>query len=117
MVQQTKSARDERFSDRRIIPLPVARGKSAVPHTATAAAVRRSHGIAFRLLGILLLAPAIIVLSPPILMGLLGIFVVWLAIVGTMAVTIVSYDLILMLTWRMRRPLHAVGQRAVPAGQ
>jgi hypothetical protein len=117
MAQQPRSARDERFSDARIIPLRLAGGKSAISLAVTTPAVRRRQGIAFRLLGILLLAPAIIVLSPPILIGLLGIFVIWLVIVGVMAVTIVSYDLILMLAWRMRRPLNAVGQRAIPAGQ
>jgi hypothetical protein len=117
MGQQSRSARDQRFSDPRIIPLPIPAGRSAVPLAVSAPAVRRSHRLAFRLLGILLLAPAIILLSPPILMGLLGIFVVWLIIVGSMAVTIVSGDLILRLTWRMRRPSHAIGQRALPAGQ
>jgi hypothetical protein len=71
----------------------------------------------FKLFGFLLLLPAIIILSPPILIALLGIFVVWLVIVGSMAVTIVMSDLIGGSIWRLRHALGALDNRAIPAGQ
>ena len=54
----------------------------------------KRQGMPFKLFGILLLLPAIVVLSPPILVALLIVFVIWLVIVGSMAVTIVMSDLL-----------------------
>jgi hypothetical protein len=119
MTQQDRTARSKQFSHSEIIPFRLARLGPAVPLqlASDGRPTRRRYGTALKLLGILLLASTIIALSPVILMALLVIFVIWLAIVGVMAVTIVSYDLFLMLIWRMRRPSQALSQRAVPAGQ
>jgi hypothetical protein len=76
----------------------------------------KRHGMPFKLFGLLLLLPAIVILSPPILIALLIIFVIWLVIVGSMAVTIVMYDLVGSV-WRLRRAMHALDQRAVATGQ
>jgi hypothetical protein len=76
----------------------------------------KRHGMPFKLFGILLLLPAIVLLSPPILVALLIVFVIWLVIVGSMAVTIVMSDVVGSL-WRLRRAMHALDQRAVAAGQ
>ena len=79
-------------------------------------ATMKRHGMPFKLFGILLLLPAIVLLSPPILIALLIIFVIWLVIVGSMAVTIVMSDLVGSV-WRLRRALRDLDQRAVAAGQ
>src|SRR5215216_3170138 len=52
-------------------------------------AARRVQAPRFKLFGILLLVPAIIMLAALILTALLGIFVVWLAVFGTMAAALV----------------------------
>jgi hypothetical protein len=119
MGQQNRSARDKRFSDPQVIPLGLSGRRSAVPLPPTIVMPVAPHGYsaAFKLFGILLLAPVIVVLSALILVALLIIFVIWLVIVAAMAVAIVGCDLIHMIIWRMRRPLPAVGRRAIPAGQ
>jgi len=67
----------------------------------------------FKLLGILLLAPPILTLSALILVVLLGIFVVWLAIVGAMAAGLIISDLI----GALRHAPGTLDHRPVPAGQ
>jgi hypothetical protein len=68
---------------------------------------------AFKLFGILLLAPAILVLSALILIALLGIFVVWLTIVGVMAAGLVISD----LTGALRPVPGTFSHRPLPAGK
>jgi hypothetical protein len=76
----------------------------------------KRQGMPFKLFGILLLLPAIVLLSPPILIALLIIFVIWLVIVGSMAMTIVMSDL-LGAVLRLRYALRGLEQRAVATGQ
>jgi hypothetical protein len=76
----------------------------------------KRHGLPFKLFGILLLLPAIVLLSPPILIALLIIFVIWLVIVGSMAMTIVMSDL-LGAVLRLRHALRGLEQRVVATGQ
>jgi len=54
------------------------------PHDILAAALRP--------LGIVLLSPLIVIVSAAILLALLGVFVVWLAIVGALVAAIVLSD-------------------------
>jgi hypothetical protein len=119
MAQQDRSARVKRFSGPQIIPLGLSGRKSAVPLrlAQTVLVLPPGYSTAFKLLAILLLAPAIIALSALILVGLLVIFVIWLVIVAVMAVAIVSCDLVHIAMWRMRQPQSAVGHSALPAGQ
>jgi hypothetical protein len=97
-----------------IIPFERA-GGSPMAAVRADAPVKR-HGLPFKLFGILLLLPAIVLLSPPILVALLIIFVIWLVIVGSMAMTIVMTDL-LGAALRLRHALRGLEQRAVAAGQ
>ena len=114
MVQRTVPARVKEFSKPHIIPLR--RGSDGGPITLPVPPyppAPRRQGTRLRLFALLLLVPAIIMLSALILTALLGIFVVWLAVFGTMAAALVISDL--FGGWR-----YAVGvidQRPVPAGQ
>jgi hypothetical protein len=68
---------------------------------------RNTHRIqiaSWRPLGILLLSPLIVVLTVAILFGLLGIFVLWLTIVGGIVTAIVVSDLVRRSTSRLARP-------------
>jgi hypothetical protein len=76
----------------------------------------KRQGLPFRLFGLLLMLPAIVVLSPPILIALLIIFVIWLVIVGSMAVSIVMADVVGSIL-RLRRAMRTLDQRAMAAGQ
>lgn len=88
----------------------------------TAAALRMNssahHALVAKLepVGIVLLAPAILALSAAIVLALLGIFVIWLVVVGLLVAEIVAADLV---HWGIARtrPLGALGQGALPAGQ
>jgi hypothetical protein len=114
MVQQ--AMRGKRFSEPQIIPFGRAGFRSAAVMRPAEDKPARRRAMSFKLFGLLLLLPAIIVLSPPILIALLVIFVIWLVIVGSMAMSIVMFDLIGSL-WRLRHAQRAFDQRAVPAGQ
>jgi hypothetical protein len=113
MVQ--RAVRDKHLSESQIIPFGRGRGPAIIRAAVDAPTGR--HAIPFKLFGILLLLPAIVILSPPILLVLLGIFVIWLVIVGSMAVSIVMSDLLGGLVWRLRHGLRALDHQAVPAGQ
>jgi uncharacterized membrane protein YdbT with pleckstrin-like domain len=109
--------RGKSLSESQIIPLGRAKSvPTAVMQPAVDEPARR-HAMPFKLFGILLLLPAIVVLSPPILITLLVIFVIWLVIVGSMAVTIVMSYLIGGSMWRRRHALRALDHQAIPAGQ
>lgn len=97
-----------------IIPFERAGGSSR-PAVQPDAPVKH-HGLPFKLFGILLLLPAIVLLSPPILVALLIIFVIWLVIVGSMAMTIVMSDL-LGAVLRLRYALRVLEPRAIATGQ
>jgi hypothetical protein len=112
-----RAMRGKRFSESQIIPLGrYGKSPAAVMQRALEPPARR-HALPFKLFGILLLLPAIIVLSPPILIVLLGIFVIWLMIVGSMATAIVMSDLLGGSMWRLRHVLRILDNRAIPAGQ
>jgi hypothetical protein len=115
MIQRATPARDKEFSEQHIIPLRRADGSCPVALRAPAdtAATQPRQGAQFKLVGILLLAPAILALSVLILIALLGIFVVWLAIVAAMAAALIISDLI----GGLRRAPSALDQRPIPAGQ
>jgi hypothetical protein len=66
-----------------------------------------------KFLGVLLLLPPILTLSPLILVALFGVFVVWLAIVGVMAAGLVISD----LTGALRPVPGTFSHRPIPAGQ
>ena len=68
----------------------------------------------WRSVGIALLSPPIAILSAGILVGLLGIFVLWLTVVATLVTAIVLADLAHGLMRRIARPpIGALDQRAV----
>jgi hypothetical protein len=67
--------------------------------------------------GIVLLAPAIVVLAAAILLALLGIFVVWLAVFWLLAAEIVARDCVRALIARARPTFAVLGLGAVPAGR
>jgi hypothetical protein len=114
MVQQ--AMREKRVSEPQIIPFGRAGCAPAAVMRAVVDEPARRRAMPFKLFGLLLLLPAIIILSPPILVALLVIFVIWLVIVGSMAMSIVMSDLIGSV-WRLRHALRAFDQGAVPAGQ
>jgi hypothetical protein len=68
--------------------------------------------VALRPFGILLLAPLIVATSAAILLGLLGIFVVWLLIVGALVAAIVGSDIV-QHSMRRLAPAPSLRQRAV----
>jgi hypothetical protein len=109
--------RGKHLSEPQIIPLGRIKASPADVLRAAVNAPARRHGMPFKLFGLLLLLPAIIVLSPPILVTLLIIFVIWLLIVGSMAVTIVMSDLVGGSIWRRRHALRGLDHGAIPAGQ
>jgi hypothetical protein len=115
MVQRTVRGNHFPESESQIIPFGRGRPPTIIQAVVDAPAGR--HAIPFKLFGIVLLLPAIIILSPPILLVLLGIFVIWLLIVGSMAVSIVMSDLLGRLVWRLRHALRALDHQAIPAGQ
>jgi sterol desaturase/sphingolipid hydroxylase (fatty acid hydroxylase superfamily) len=61
-------------------------------------------------LGVLLLAPVILVLTAAILLGLLGIFVTWLSVVACLLATLVALDI-------ARRSRRLLARQPVGAGQ
>ena len=60
--------------------------------------------VGLRPFALLLLSPLIVLISMAILLGLLGIFVLWLAVVGALITAIVSSDLIRRSAARFARP-------------
>jgi hypothetical protein len=66
--------------------------------------IRHGQVTSWRPLGILLLSPLIVVLTVAILFGLLGIFVLWLAIVGGLITAIVASDLVQRTAARLAKP-------------
>jgi hypothetical protein len=65
---------------------------------------QRIQTASWRTFGILLLSPLIVVLTVAILFGLLGIFVLWLTIVGGIVTAIVVSDLVRRSAARLARP-------------
>jgi hypothetical protein len=61
-------------------------------------------------LGVLLLAPVVLVVTAAILLGLLGIFVTWLSVVAFLLATLVALDL-------ARRSRRLLGRHAIGAGR
>jgi hypothetical protein len=61
------------------------------------------------LLGVLLLAPVLLVVTAAILLGLLGIFVTWLSVVACLLATVVALDI-------ARRSMRLLGRHEIPAG-
>ena len=60
-------------------------------------------------LGVLLLAPVVLVATAAILLGLLGIFVTWLSVVACLLATVVALDI-------ARRSMRLLGRHEIPAG-
>ena len=58
-------------------------------------------------LGVLLLAPVILVVTAAILLGLLGIFVTWLSVVACLLATLVALDI-------ARRSRQLLGRHGMP---
>jgi membrane protein implicated in regulation of membrane protease activity len=68
----------------------------------------------WRPFGIAVLSPAVAILSAGILVGLLGIFVLWLTVVATLVAAIVLTDLAHGLMRRIARPpIGSLDQRAM----
>jgi hypothetical protein len=67
----------------------------------------------WRLFGILLLSPLIVVATVAILFGLLGIFVLWLIAVGAIVAAIVLSDLAQRSAARLARPPARLTHRPV----
>jgi hypothetical protein len=68
-------------------------------------------------IGVVLLAPAILVLAVAIIIALLGYFVVWLIVFWSMVAEIVAADMIRCILARARPPMGALGHGAASAGQ
>jgi len=74
----------------------------------------RAHFAKLEPLGLILLSPLIVTVSPAILLVLLGVFVLWLAIVGVLVAAIVISDLAHRTMRRFARlPAGAPARRAV----
>ena len=58
-------------------------------------------------LGVLLLAPVVLVVTAAILLGLLGIFVTWLSVVACLLATLVALDI-------ARRSRRFLGRHEIP---
>jgi hypothetical protein len=67
-------------------------------------AAHRRLTVGLRPFTLLLLSPLIVLVSGAILLGLLGIFVLWLAVVGALITAIVLSDLIRRSAARFARP-------------
>jgi hypothetical protein len=114
MVQRAAPAPRKGSSDQHIVPLR--RGDRSRPvdlQTSVRPGTPWRQGTRFKLVGILLLAPTVLILSALILVALLGIFVVWLAVVATMAAALVISDLI----GGLLPALGVLDRRPIPAGQ
>jgi hypothetical protein len=61
-------------------------------------------------LGVLLLAPVVLVVTAAILLGLLGIFVTWLSVVACLLATLVALDI-------ARRSRRLLGRDEIGAGR
>jgi hypothetical protein len=67
--------------------------------------------------GILLLAPVILALAAAILLGLLGIFVIWLIVFWLLAAEVVASDLVRRYLLPARSTLNGFNHGALSAGQ
>ena len=93
-----------------IIPFDrFARNRARQPAPVMATESRNPYA-AFRNRGLFLVG--LTVLSPGILLGLLGIFVLWLIVFGLMGAAIVASDLLRGTAWLIRVLLAALGPRA-----
>jgi hypothetical protein len=108
MTQRTPP-RATRFVEPEITPPnPGWRSTPALPDPGRA----RMPGAKLETFGIIVLAPAIIVLSAVILVALLDIFVAWLCVVGVLFAATVLSDLVYRF-WRWARPTGALYHRPV----
>ena len=85
--RKNRGSSNSEITHGQIIPFGRAGGRPLATVPPVVDEPEKRQGMPFKLFGILLLLPAIVVLSPPILIALLIIFVIWLVIVGSMAVT------------------------------
>ena len=82
MVQPTPR-RPKRFAEPEITS-PLAAWKSMLAASMNSLETRRSHDPRLEMFGIIVLAPAFVVLTVVILLVLLAIFVIWLCVVGVL---------------------------------
>jgi hypothetical protein len=79
-----------------------------VPRALPNVAIDGRHAFVAHWFGICVLAPPIVILVVAILLALLGIFIMWLSVVGLIMAAIVASDLIRRSVRRWTRPLPGV---------
>ncbi len=114
MLQPRTPPRVRRFAEPEITSA-TAVWRSTLAGAGTGHSVRRdyrAHDPRLETFGIVLLAPAFVILTAIILVALLGIFVIWLWIVGMLFAGTVIADLVAR-RWRRARLFGALDHRAL----
>jgi hypothetical protein len=99
MVTRRKATDEQRSHAGRVIPFRHAKGALPPPLPLIAKVVPRSRTL--RPADVILLLPLIAPVTAAILLGLLGWFMAWLAIVGTLVAATVFADLARAVQWRL----------------
>jgi hypothetical protein len=114
MAQPRTPPRPKRFAEPEIIS-PIAVWRSMLAASVTSIESRRAyraHDPRLETFGIILLAPAFVVLTVAILLVLLAIFVIWLCVVGVLFAGTVIADLV-GRRWRRGGLFGALDRRAL----
>jgi hypothetical protein len=111
MWEQRKPPRAKRFAEPEITSA-AAVWKATLAGIATARRDYPVHDPRLETFGIIVLAPAFVILTVVILLALLAIFVIWLCIVGVLFAATVAADLA-RRWWRRARPYGTLDPRAL----
>jgi hypothetical protein len=111
MLEPRTPPRAKRFAEPEVTSA-AAVWRATLAGIATARKDYRAHDPRLEMVGIIVLAPAFVALTAIILVALLGIFVIWLGIVGVLFAATVAADLA-RRRWRRARPYGALDPRAL----
>jgi hypothetical protein len=117
MVERRKQTGERHGVEGRVIPFRHANGSVRPIEVLAEVTPRRARTRTLRPVDIVFLLPIIAPVAAAILLGLLGWFVAWLAVVGMLVTAIVFTDLARAVQWRLHgaaiRPFdpHAIGGR------
>lgn len=114
-MMRRKYTSSARFDEPELVPPGGTDWRSGhVPRALPAADANVRHALITPWFGICVLAPMIVVLVIAILLALLGIFIMWLTVVGLIMAAIVASDLMRRSIRRWARPLpRALNPRTV----
>jgi hypothetical protein len=111
MLEPRTPPRVKRFAEPEITSASAV-WRATLAGIATARRDCRAHDPRLETFGIILLAPAFVILTVVILLVLLAIFVIWLGIVGVLFAATVAADVARRL-WRRARPYGLLPYRAL----